>query len=81
MFPAGILLVILLERILSINVLEVLVIRVGMFIVGYKEFEYIVSIKLDVSLSELRFKLLMLKSSIRIVSFFSLANFSKRGTK
>ena len=38
MFPAGILLVIILQRILSINVLKVFVIRVGMFIVGYKEF-------------------------------------------
>ena len=68
---------IIVENIINIKVLEVLVIQAGIFIVGY----LMCFMKLDVPLSELQFKMLMLKFPIRIVSFFSLANFSKRETK
>ena len=48
-------------------------------IVGQKDDACIASIKSEVSLSELQFRMLMLQSPISIISFFSVANFSSSG--
>ena len=60
---------------LSINVLDEAVIRLGVFTVGKKkEFEFIVPTKSDDSLSVLQMRSLMLK--LPIISFFSGESFS-----